>query len=564
MLATGAKGGGTCTALGVFPADELPTLKATLPALDPGSLNWLRGTIAGLNVRQGARESVEAWVAGLERGFQVVGGQEEEDEEEEEERKKKKKKNNKKKKHVVVWALRDVDMDGDRLESLTPTTTVRFNIRDEKLLSEPWAQSWPSAFKRLRARMPGFLEPARARATTYTVSQSLMCGVVAQSIMGESESLQDVLFLIEPLSSILASIAAGQWLHDLLRELATSPTGGAATAGEGAEGPGVELGRALVVLADPHLACRREARDIMDAFDDLASILPDPSSLRTYPSRREMECEQAKLADVRALDAIASLDGCAWPWRPRTCPGSGDCCLDGLRETVYKRGWSAAAQHIYKGPRRRASGLVQCTTSGGRGGYEANDDDDDDDDNDDRHRDTSPSISRMAATDPGAYWFHQEYVQELAESEFRVFIVCTREQSSSSSSSSSRPRGRVVRVLHTTTPSAADGLLAPVAQPYHYSRRCVTGGEVERFALDVFARLRRLGGGGFESLDVGVRLDIGVHVRDGSGCPFVNEVTRWYCADQFANLDGTQSDLGQLHLTRSFASAFVEWVDCAL
>ena len=41
------------------------------------------------------------------------------------------------------------------------------------------------------------------------------------------------------------------------------------------------------------------------------------------------------------------------------------------------------------------------------------------------------------------------------------------------------------------------------------------------------------GGGGFESLEVGVRLDIGVSGKKGR-CFFVNEITRFYAADFFS------------------------------
>lgn len=562
MLATGTKGGGACTAKGAFATGDLPTLKSALTALDAESLSWLRGNIDGLDVRQAARGAIERWVAGLERGFQAVVGEVTEDGDEDEDGGRgDEEKRSKRTKHVVVWALRDVDEDGRSCESLTPTTAIRFNFKDEQLLSEPWAQSWPSEYKRLCAHMPKFLKPARPKAKTYTVSQSLMCGVLAQSSMRELKSLQDVVFTIDPLSLILERIAARRWLASL-RELAR---GGQGEGGAGGVGD-VELGRVLVVLADPHLVSRREVSHIMAKFGDLANTMRAPTSLRTYPGPIEMESEQAKFGDLRALDAIASQEGCGWPWRPRTCPGTGHCPLGGVEETVYKRSWSSRAEHFYKGPRSRVGRLVQCTTATpavphdqprGESAWEED-------------GELSPSVSRMAAMDPGAYWFHQEYVQELAESEFRVFIVCTLERqgeggASTTTASRTRRRGRVVKVLSTTAPTAPAGLLAPEAQSYHFSRRCITQEELERFALDAYERLRKLGGGAFESLEVGVRLDVGVRVRDGRGCPFVNEVTRWYCADQFADAHGAaQGDLSQLHLARSFASAFVEWIDSAL
>lgn len=147
-----------------------------------------------------------------------------------------------------------------------------------------------------------------------------------------------------------------------------------------------------------------------------------------------------------------------------------------------------------------------------------------------------------------------------------MFIMCASDDKGDKQGSVApvQRRGRVIRILHTTAPTNAKGLLAGKAEPYHFSRRGITSNEMKRFALDVFEKLRKLGKREFESLEVGVRLDVGVHMRGVKSCPSVNEITRWYCADQFDDMVSEESGLNQLHLTRSFASAFVEWVDVAL
>lgn len=143
----------------------------------------------------------------------------------------------------------------------------------------------PSILEEYRQRVPRFVSPTTAKATTttYRISQSLLCGIMARSVMSESQTLAGVRFRLESLSSIMESIHKRQWLGSL-RQHARDAGGG-------------ELGKVLFVLADSHLTDCREARQIMDAFDDLGNTLEDPSSLRTYPSRQEMECEQAKFQD---------------------------------------------------------------------------------------------------------------------------------------------------------------------------------------------------------------------------------------------------------------------------
>ncbi|KAF1832430.1 hypothetical protein BDW02DRAFT_571072 [Decorospora gaudefroyi] len=53
------------------------------------------------------------------------------------------------------------------------------------------------------------------------------------------------------------------------------------------------------------------------------------------------------------------------------------------------------------------------------------------------------------------------------------------------------------------------------------------------YALDVYRQLQNSEEVGFQSLNVSGRLDIGI-APDEKGF-FVNELTRWYCAHQFAD-----------------------------
>lgn len=78
------------------------------------------------------------------------------------------------------------------------------------------------------------------------------------------------------------------------------------------------------------------------------------------------------------------------------------------------------------------------------------------------------------------------------------------------------------------------------------------------FALHMYRRLQDLEEVGFQSLDVGGRLDIGVSPSGDEF--FVNELTRWYGAHQFALTTQASSQPGD-KMCRAFARAFAETRD---
>jgi hypothetical protein len=77
--------------------------------------------------------------------------------------------------------------------------------------------------------------------------------------------------------------------------------------------------------------------------------------------------------------------------------------------------------------------------------------------------------------------------------------------------------------------------------------------KLTEYALHVYSRLQEPDKKGFQSLDVGRRLDIGI-APDG-GQFVVDELTRWYGAHQFAVQ--TQSMPGD-RICRAYAKAFAE------
>jgi hypothetical protein len=148
-------------------------------------------------------------------------------------------------------------------------------------------------------------------------------------------------------------------------------------------------------------------------------------------------------------------------------------------------------------------------------------------------------------------------VQDLRRiGEFRVFIVTV-----SDTLATRGRRGVVVEVVHTL--ELEDRELVVTVLP---SSPAWPGGdttynkvdvyELKRFALHVFHALRDRPDWdtNFESLEIGARLDIGVSMTGGACRYFVNEITRLYEADFFAewlSQPGT-------HICRAVAAALEE------
>jgi hypothetical protein len=162
-------------------------------------------------------------------------------------------------------------------------------------------------------------------------------------------------------------------------------------------------------------------------------------------------------------------------------------------------------------------------------------------------------------------WAHQKYVAWLVIlGEFRVFIATrygadgTREP-------------YVVHVIRTWWTNAKserlqeDDAHKPSKLGKHYAAEevepqnqwpdypSINYKKLTKYALHVYCRLQGLQEKGFQSLDVGGRLDIGV-APDGKQF-FVNELTRWYGAHHFAIQ--TQAMPGD-KICRAYAQAFAE------
>ncbi|KAF4999338.1 hypothetical protein FDECE_11534 [Fusarium decemcellulare] len=256
-------------------------------------------------------------------------------------------------------------------------------------------------------------------------------------------------------------------------------------------------------------------------------------NLRVYPRREEWRSVTRKLAEVSELDAIAETSKAAWSFRPKLCHGFGVCDLQSQPDelSVRKRTVSDGANHVFfiKGSERDC---LACYLN-------------DNDEVSSNNRENVPVQAAIRskkglnstkrgrpkrepeggdADEPGARYFHMEYIPSLREfGEFRVFIC----------------DGSVVATAHTSfTPDRS--MLARAAVKDDFSR--ISGyttpaeekkQELHAFALHQVTRLRQLDSLAFDSLSIGVRLDIGVSEQSPQGRFFCLEVTRFWNAVYF-------------------------------
>lgn len=232
---------------------------------------------------------------------------------------------------------------------------------------------------------------------------------------------------------------------------------------------------------------------------------------RMFPSAVELEYAQQKIGDIRALDEIAKCAPGRWSFRPVTCDSTSDCRLH--VKSVLKRTHSCGSEHVILHP--TAADLSKCLRCLSR----------------------QRRVSKRQACQSVGQWFHQEFVAGLrSEGEYRVFIV-TR----SDISALRQRRGVVEETVHTlelpnkelvVTVLRLDSMLRD--GPCEYNSNDVK--ELEEFAMYFFDALRNRPdwSTNYESLEVGVRVDVGVSLTGAQRQYFVNEITRIYEADMFA------------------------------
>ncbi|KAM0714499.1 hypothetical protein Q7P37_009793 [Cladosporium fusiforme] len=234
-------------------------------------------------------------------------------------------------------------------------------------------------------------------------------------------------------------------------------------------------------------------------------------AMRIFPSMTELNHAHGKVGDIRALDDIARNAPLGWRFRPVTCDSESDCCLGA--GGVLKRTYSCGSEHVILHPTEpELARYLRCWHNQRR-------------------------FSKRQADGKIGRWFHQEFVEDLrTKGEFRVFIV-TREDAAALR----RRKGVIVEIIHTL--ELPDGELVvtvlhskPTWAENHQEHDSHHLKELCDFAMYNFRALRSRADWStrFESLEIGVRLDIGVSLAGGAQRYFVNEVTRIYEADFFA------------------------------
>lgn len=260
-----------------------------------------------------------------------------------------------------------------------------------------------------------------------------------------------------------------------------------------------------VVLFVPSTVSSAPGLTLSSFYDHLRPLSAVSESVTFFPSETEHRWESEKIGDIKALDDIATEQREAkndrFGYRPRTCFGVGSCSLKDLDESrlIIKRSHSAASEHV-RGQEKKDRQRLKCCDGKGR------------------------TLQKDKVL---YYWFHQERVETLKTlGEFRVFVCAT-----------ANGAGEVVSIVHTKPGFDYIAAQRPGEHVFRglgdYKTR---KHELEEFAIFIWKRLlaRPDSQMHFGSLQVGVRLDIGISEMSPNGRWFVSEITRLFDADQFA------------------------------
>ena len=258
----------------------------------------------------------------------------------------------------------------------------------------------------------------------------------------------------------------------------------------------------------------RDLPGVVSALAYLQELRRQP--FRCFPSLSEMIQDEQKLGDIRALDAIAAVAPPEYSFRPRTCfkhgvreeetdrcPLGKKCSLQPLRrdkQFVLKRSSSQDSSHVF---------IMDCKEM---------------------------ANGKILKSGPKYRWFGQQYMPSLVDyGEFRVFIAAKPDPDAETRSR----RGEVIHAIRTW--HVKDKLHHEALIDERLPKR--TAGklglsDLKKYALYMYEQLRARKDWKekFESLEVGVRLDIGIGTVVGTGEKrfFVNEITRFYLASYFS------------------------------
>lgn len=261
------------------------------------------------------------------------------------------------------------------------------------------------------------------------------------------------------------------------------------------------------------LAWRRYDPEYTTIVEDIYAHVKkyEPGVLRVFPAVEELEHAHGKIDDIRALDQVAWCAPSGWSFRPITCDCTSACRLG--EAGVLKRTHSCGSEHVIVHPTASdVSRHLQCLSG--------------------QRRTSKRKVAQITGR-----WFHQEFIEGLRTTgEFRVFIVTARDTTATRGR-----RGVVIELVHTLELADRELVVTVLTSRSAWPEKSDTYREIDlqelkKFAVHVFDALRNRPdwSTNFESLEIGARVDVGV-TTVGDACRyFVNEITRIYEADFFA------------------------------
>ncbi|KXJ85398.1 hypothetical protein Micbo1qcDRAFT_169468 [Microdochium bolleyi] len=248
--------------------------------------------------------------------------------------------------------------------------------------------------------------------------------------------------------------------------------------------------------------------------------------IRAYPTPEEMEFATNKVGDLRILRECADefrAEGMSWlAHRPATCDGglSGRCTLPpslgNYKEMVIKPIRSSCGKDIRVTEVEDRKGL-KCYLPNGK----------------------------PTGLNPEKHSFHQEYIKPLSDfGEFRIIIA---RDTSKEAMDGLLPPGKIINIVLTRPNGSSQDRFSDTSVT-RFEPACFGSGfgdeeaqkrkseELRKFALVWYAKLLELSYSypGLASVQVGLRLDVGLSEVTVDGRFFINEMTRFWSASSYS------------------------------
>ncbi|KAI1358856.1 hypothetical protein F5Y08DRAFT_332772 [Xylaria arbuscula] len=262
----------------------------------------------------------------------------------------------------------------------------------------------------------------------------------------------------------------------------------------------------------------KDTLSIQNFYEKIRFIAMQHGNMRVYPNALEMQQAHLKIGDIRALDIIAKQSPERFRFRPETCFGNRSCALLGEgSQSVVKKSHSCGGNGVEVVTIEEARNKVGCRDMK-------------------RRRTGIRPDSGIAQVGPrNPLLLHQEYIATLQSfGEFRVFLQAPPDPTS---------EAKIIAIARTKFEELGGKMVARHIRKTDFN----WAGEDEEswqekeaelcdFARHIYTHLcARLDANEvYESLKIGVRLDIGISVLGPGGRFFVNEITRWHSADFFS------------------------------